>query len=75
MKNIKCPSCKQMRQTQKGDYHYTESGLANIWLSGVEVFECDCGEKFAIIPCLDDLHKLIGKSLIVKDDQLSGGVL
>jgi len=61
-----------MRQTHKGEYHYTESGLPNVWLSGVEVFECDCGEKFAFIPCLEELHKLIGKTLIKKEDQLSG---
>ena len=72
MKNIKCPSCKQMRQTHNGEYHYTESGLPNVWLSGVEVFECSCGEKFALIPCLDGLHKLIGKTLIRKEEQLSG---
>ncbi len=71
MKNMKCPSCQQMRQTHKGKYHYTESGLPNVWLSGVEVFECDCGEKFAFIPCIDELHKLIGKTLIGKEDQLS----
>jgi putative transcriptional regulator len=72
MKNIKCPSCKKMRQTHKGEYHYTESGLPNIWLRGVEIFKCDCGEKFAFIPCIEELHKLIGKTLIQKDEQLTG---
>jgi putative zinc finger/helix-turn-helix YgiT family protein len=72
MKNVKCPSCRQMKQTHIGKYHYTESGLPNVWLSGVEVFECDCGENFAFIPCLEELHKLIGKTLIKKEDQLSG---
>jgi putative transcriptional regulator len=72
MKNVKCPSCRQMKQTHMGEYHYTESGLPNVWLRGVEVFECDCGEKFAFIPCLEELHKLIGKTLIKKEDQLSG---
>jgi putative transcriptional regulator len=72
MKNIECPSCKQMRQTQIGKYHYTESGLPNVWLDGVDIFECECGEKFAFIPCLEELHKLIGNILIRKEDQLSG---
>ena len=71
MKNIKCPSCQQIRQTHKGEYHYTESGLPNVWLRGVEIFECDCSEKFAFIPCIEELHKLIGKKLIGKEDQLS----
>lgn len=72
MKDIKCPSCQQLRQTHKGEYHYTESGLPNVWLRGVEIFECDCGEKFAFIPCIEKLHKLIGKTLIGKEEQLSG---
>ncbi|MGO9620330.1 MAG: type II TA system antitoxin MqsA family protein [Desulfobaccales bacterium] len=72
MKIMKCPSCQQMRETHKGGYHYTESGLPNVWLRGVEIFECDCGEKSAFIPCIEELHKLIGKTLIVKEEQLSG---
>ena len=72
MKNIKCPSCQQLGQTDKGKYNYTESGLPNIWLLGVEIFKCTCGEKFAFIPCLDDLHKIIAIDLIEKEDQLSG---
>jgi putative zinc finger/helix-turn-helix YgiT family protein len=68
---MKCPSCQKLRETHKGEYHYTESGLPNIWLDGVEIFECDCGEKFAFIPCIEELHKLIGKTLIGKEDQLS----
>jgi putative transcriptional regulator len=71
MKNLKCPSCREMRQTHEGEYHYTESGLPNIWLRGIEIFECDCGENLAFIPCIEELHKLIGKTLIVKEDQLS----
>jgi putative zinc finger/helix-turn-helix YgiT family protein len=72
MKNMKCPSCQQIGQTHKGKYHYTESGLPNVWLLGVEIFECACGEKFAFIPCLDDLHKIIAIDLLEKEDQLSG---
>jgi putative transcriptional regulator len=72
MKNMKCPSCQQIRQSHKGEYHYTESGLPNVWLRGVEIFECICGEKFAIIPCIEELHKLIGKRLIRKEYQLTG---
>jgi hypothetical protein len=64
MQDINCPNCHQRRQTNKGKYHYTESGLQNLWLKGVEVFECDCGEKFAFIPCVQELHKLIAEDLL-----------
>ncbi len=72
MKIIKCPSCQQRWETHKGEYHYTECGLPNVWLRDVEIFECDCGEKSAFIPCIEELHKLIGKTLIRKEEQLSG---
>jgi putative zinc finger/helix-turn-helix YgiT family protein len=72
MTDIKCPSCQQFGQTYKGKYHYTESGLPNIWLLGVEIFYCACGEKFAFIPCMEDLHKIIAIDLLEKEDQLSG---
>ncbi len=72
MENITCPNCQQLRQPHVDKYHYTESGLQNVWLKGVEIFECDCGEKFAIIPCRDELHKLIAMKLLKKVDQLSG---
>ncbi len=61
-----------MRETHKEEYHYTECGLPNVWLRGVDVIECECGENFAFIPCLEELHKLIGKILIRKEEQLSG---
>lgn len=72
MNDLNCPNCHQNRQTHKGKYHYTESGLQNVWLIGVEVFECDCGEKFAFIPCVKELHKLIAEILLKQENQLSG---
>ncbi|MGB8873932.1 MAG: type II TA system antitoxin MqsA family protein [Desulfobaccales bacterium] len=72
MRDMVCPTCHKVRKTHKGKYHYTESGLQNVWLQGVEVFKCDCGEKFAFIPYVQELHKLIGMILLAKEDQLSG---
>ncbi len=72
MSDINCPNCQKKGQTHKGKYHYTESGLQNVWLKGVEVFECECGENFAFIPCAQELHNLIAGILLQKEDQLSG---
>ena len=72
METMICPICKQEGRIYIGKHHYTESGLQNVWLKGVEIFECKCGEKFAFIPCSQELHKLIAKILLQKKDQLSG---
>ena len=50
MRDMNCPTCHQPGKIHKGKYHYTESGLQNVWLMGVEIFECGCGENFAFIP-------------------------
>lgn len=72
MKDTICPNCNQNGEIRIGRYHYTESGLRNVWLVGVEIFECDCGERFAFIPCAQELHKLIAEIFLKKEDQLSG---
>lgn len=72
MKTITCPICKKEGRIHTGKHHYIESGLQNVWLMGVEIFECDCGENFAFIPCAQELHKIIAEILIKKEDQLSG---
>lgn len=72
MKTMTCPICKKEGQIKIGKYHYIESGLQNVWLEGVEIFECGCGENFAFIPCTQELHKLIAAILLQKEDQLSG---
>jgi putative zinc finger/helix-turn-helix YgiT family protein len=72
MKRMDCPNCQREHQTKIGEYHYTESGLPNVWLLGVEVFECECGESLAFIPCIQELHKLIACELITQENSLSG---
>jgi putative zinc finger/helix-turn-helix YgiT family protein len=59
-------------QIRIGKHHYIESGLQNVWLKGVEIFECECGENFAFIPCAQEIHKLIAIFLLKQEDQLSG---
>jgi len=72
MKIMTCPTCKQEGRIYIGKHHYIESGLQNVWLKGVEIFECKCGEHFAFIPCAQELHKIIAEILLQKEDQLSG---
>jgi putative zinc finger/helix-turn-helix YgiT family protein len=72
MKEITCPNCSKNHETKLGEYHYTESGLPNVWLLGAEVFECECGERFAFIPCIRELHKLIARDIVTQENSLSG---
>ncbi len=70
----KCYKCEGAFLTIKDrPYHYTESGLNNIWLIGVLQHKCKkCGEVFVEIPRINDLHLLIGKHLVCKKELLRG---
>jgi len=59
--------------TQRRPWHYTECGLDNVYLAGIEV-ETDptTGEEEPIIPELEDLHDCIFISLVSKPGPLTG---
>jgi putative zinc finger/helix-turn-helix YgiT family protein len=47
------------------NHRYTESGLSNVVLVGVEVRHCpNCGEDAVVIPRVEDLHRAIAMTLI-----------
>lgn len=52
-------------------YHYTDSGLQNVWLTGVEVRDTAHGPT-TIIPAIEDLHRLIGMSIAQANRQMTG---
>ncbi len=52
-------------------YHYTDSGLKNVWLKGVETRQTPHGPA-TFIPDLDGLHRLIGERVATANRQLSG---
>ena len=55
---------------KKGMYHYTESGLDNVYL--VDGFEYVNGGKEVIIQDLDGLHRAIGCALAEQRRRLTG---
>jgi len=69
----KCYECEGNLETIKDRlYHYTESGLDYIWLGGVIQYKCrKCEEIFVEIPSINELHLLIGKTIICKKELLS----
>jgi len=53
------------------NYKYDASGLDNLTLVGIEVRRCqNCGEREALIPRLDELHRVVEVALAVKRERL-----
>lgn len=68
---MKCLICKKPLKKTEQLYHYTESGLDNVYLWGIDVFKCDkCGKIEAKIPRIDELNKVIVKCIISKPQRL-----
>jgi len=63
---MKCPSCDSEMSCEEGRHHYTESGLDNFYLNGIEICTCACGEEIVSIPRMPELHSIIGLELIKK---------
>jgi putative zinc finger/helix-turn-helix YgiT family protein len=56
----------------RGEHHYNASGLDYVYLVGVEICQCQCGESMVGIPAVAKLHARIGWELINKPSLLSG---
>lgn len=70
---MNCHNCnKNMKATIAKDYHYTMSGLDNVYLSGMSVYKCTCGEIMVEVPNTEELHTLIAGELLRKPDLLKG---
>lgn len=69
---MKCPICNSKTVCAKDTHHYTESGLNYVYLKGVDVCKCSCGEIIVSIPAMSQLHSLIALSIIKKKSLLSG---
>lgn len=70
---MKCPECRTAMKAGPETYKYTESGLDNVTLVGVEVRRCpQCGEVELIIPKIDELHGVLAKAFAGKPGPLTG---
>jgi transcriptional regulator with XRE-family HTH domain len=58
--------------TEAKPFHFTESGLDNVYLVGIKYFTCDCGKVSAEIPALKQLMRLIAKGIVFSQDSLGG---
>jgi len=69
---MKCFNCNSEMIYSESEHHYIESGLDNVYIEGVGVFNCSCGEQFVSIPAVPELHSLIGEYLLKKKSLLNG---
>jgi transcriptional regulator with XRE-family HTH domain len=53
-------------------YHYTECGLDNVMVEGVDFLVDDAGEQVVSIPNVNGLHKAIATGIVTKKGSLTG---
>ena len=69
---MKCSVCNKPLKETSELYHYTECGLDNVYLGGVDIYKCEnCGNIEAKIPKIDELHMVIAKCIISKPQRLN----
>lgn len=69
-----CRHCEKAALTKQTEtYLYTESGLPNVTLVGVEVRRCpSCGHHEVVLPRIEELHRTIALAVIRKRSRLTG---
>jgi putative zinc finger/helix-turn-helix YgiT family protein len=69
-------SCTESRvehlATHEQPFHFSASGLSNVYLIGVKHYTCECGQTLADIPAIKDLMQLIARDLVRKKTSLIG---
>jgi len=75
MKSIthNCTNCGKLAPLDKVNYRYTESGLSNIVLQGIQTSTCpNCGNEDILIPRIEKIHRAIAQALANSPGRLNG---
>jgi len=77
---MKCDICGanivEVKTTDEAPYFYDMSGLKNVYLTGILLERCpDCKTDAPIIPRIVQLHQVIAKALLEKEELLTGDEL
>lgn len=70
----RCPNCRatEMVRTDHDNYHYTESGLDNVFVDGVTTFDCpSCGERVTRFFAMEKLHEAIARAIVARPGRLA----
>jgi len=73
----KCGTALVEKKATAGDpYHYTSSGLPNLYLVGIEMRRCtSCRTESHVISRMGNLHHTIARVLLDKSERLTGDEL
>ncbi|HXG83561.1 MAG TPA: type II TA system antitoxin MqsA family protein [Pyrinomonadaceae bacterium] len=71
---MKCENCRtEMLLVKSSMYRYELSGLENVFLDKIEVYNCaGCDVKIPVIPKILKLHNTIANAIVAKKSLLSG---
>ena len=69
---IKCPRCEQAIHGKIGNHEYKESGLDNVYLANITMYDCTCGVSIPLISRSAYLDDLIAEALLAKPALLDG---
>lgn len=73
MTDHNCLACRVEKfATEKEPFHFTDSGLSNVYLVGIKYFVCECGRVVAEIPAVKQLMQLIARDLVTSTTDLRG---
>jgi len=67
-----CPVCGRKPSYSIEEYQYLESGLKNVFVQGVGIFKCQCGQEYVQLPGAQAVHDQIANALLHKKSLLTG---
>jgi len=56
-------------------HHYTECGLSNVLIHGIQAEKDDDGDDVITIPAINDLHRVIAEGIVEHENAFSGDEL
>lgn len=63
-----CTTCGAPVTFERQNYRYTESGLPNVVLQGLEVAQCNaCGNEDVVLPFPEKIHWAIARALVAEN--------
>jgi DNA-binding transcriptional regulator YiaG len=72
-RTMKCSACGSLAKVVRGSYPFTECGLPNVVLQGIELIRCSkCKNEDAIIPRVNELMRVLALAVVSKPYRLRG---